>query len=149
MKKPFCQSYVNHRFFSLAATAAVTVIIIAATTAAIAVAAERYQKKYDDEKPDNIVVIENIAKTIHKISSLRRQRRRFHQSVKLNSEKRLAFPICYHTMTGRKFCYCFSISHYNKFFIKRKIRQSRIIFLRLLSMSSSVLCAYGRVPSLQ
>ena len=63
-----------HRFgFSATAAAAVAaVIIIGTATAAVTVAAECYQKKYDDEKPDNIVVIENIAKTIHKISSLRR-----------------------------------------------------------------------------
>ena len=68
--------------FSATAAAAVTAAIIACTaTATVTVAAEGYQKKYDDEKPDNIVVIENIAKTIHKISSLRRHGRRFHQSV--------------------------------------------------------------------
>ena len=61
---------INFRL-SATATAAVTAVIIvvtatAAITATVTVAAQRYQKKYDDEKPDNIVIIENIAKTIHK-----------------------------------------------------------------------------------
>ena len=73
--------YHRFGFSATAATAVTAVIIVCAATAAVTVAAEGYQKKYDDEKPDNIVVIENITKTIHKISSLRRHRRRFHQSV--------------------------------------------------------------------
>ena len=103
-------------FLRLSATAAATVIaaifIGAATTATVTVATERYQKKYDDEKPDNIVIIENIAKTIHKISSLRRHGRRFHQSVISDNEKRFAFPICYYTMTGRKICYRIFINRF-------------------------------------
>ena len=100
----------NHRVSgrsatATAATAAVAVIIV--TAAAVTVAAAGCQKENDDEKPNNIVVIENIAKTIHKISSLRRHRRRFHQSVKMNSKKRFAFPICYHPMTKRKIGYKF------------------------------------------
>ena len=40
-----------------------------ATAAAVAatVTAAGEQKEYDDENPDHIVVIENIAKTIHNI----------------------------------------------------------------------------------
>lgn len=94
------------RLSATTATAVITAIIVAATAAAIiTVAAEGYQKKNDDEKPNNIVVIKNIAKAIHKISSLRRHGRRFHQSVNLNSAKHFAFPICYHTMMEKKICY--------------------------------------------
>ena len=93
----------------LSAAATVAAIIIAAATAAtVTVATEGHQKKNDNEKPNNIVVIKNIAKAIHKISSLRRYKRRFHQSEILNSEKQFAFPICYHTMKKRKICYRFS-----------------------------------------
>ena len=98
--------YYPLRLSATAATAVTAAIVVAATAAAIiTVAAEGYQKKNDDEKPNNIVVIKNIAKAIHKISSLRRHGRRFHQSENLNSENHFAFPICYHTMMERKICY--------------------------------------------
>jgi hypothetical protein len=66
------------------ATAAVTVKIVA--TAAVAargriaatVAAARDEKEHDDEKPDHVVVIENIAETIHKYPPFAVVRR-FHQ----------------------------------------------------------------------
>ena len=88
-----CESSIL-RLSATAAAAVIAVIFIGTVAAAVTVATERYQKKYDDEKPDNIVIIKNIAKTIHKISSLRRVERRLHQSVNLNSEKQFAFPIC-------------------------------------------------------
>ena len=107
------------RLSATAATAVIAAIIIATTAAAIiTVAAEGYQKKNDDEKPNNIVVIKNIAKAIHKISSLRRYKRRFHQSEILNSEKLFAFPICYHTMKKRKICYRFSKINFAYFILK-------------------------------
>ena len=100
----FFEEKIRVRISSAAAT--VTAIIVAAATAATAtVATERYQKKNDDKKPNNIVVIKNIAKAIHKISSLRRHKRRFHQNENLNSEKQFAFPICYHIMMRKKICY--------------------------------------------
>ena len=74
------------------ATAAVAAT--AGITARASVAAEIEQKEYDNENPNDIIIIKNIAKTIHKISSLRRVERRLHQSVNLNSEKQFAFPIC-------------------------------------------------------
>ena len=46
-------------------------VIVAAATAieacAATVAAAGDQKEHDDEKPDHVVVIENIAETIHNI----------------------------------------------------------------------------------
>ena len=44
-----------------------TAAVADATTVATAIAAAGDQKEYDDEKPDHVVVIENIAKTIHNI----------------------------------------------------------------------------------
>jgi hypothetical protein len=58
--------------FIISATATVAVEVTATTavagsiTRAATVAAAGDQKEYDNEKPDHIVVIENIAKTIHK-----------------------------------------------------------------------------------
>ena len=43
-----------------------TAAVADATTVATAIAAAGDQKEYDDEKPDHVVVIEKIAKTIHK-----------------------------------------------------------------------------------
>ena len=100
----FLKKKIGVRISSAAATVA-AIIVAAATAATVTVATECYQKKNDDEKPNNIVVIKNIAKAIHKISSLRRHKRRFHQSENLNSEKQFAFPICYHTMKMKKICY--------------------------------------------
>jgi hypothetical protein len=59
-------------FFIISAAATVAVEVTATTavagsiTRAATVAAAGDQKEYDNEKPDHIVVIENIAKTIHK-----------------------------------------------------------------------------------
>ncbi len=47
-------------YASAAIAATVTVSVTAAVTAAIE------QKEYDDQNPDDVVVIKNIAKTIHK-----------------------------------------------------------------------------------
>ena len=47
-------------YASAAVAATVTVSVTAAVTAAIE------QKEYDDQNPDDVVVIKNIAKTIHK-----------------------------------------------------------------------------------
>ena len=44
-----------------AAAGAAVGVVTAAVTAAVD------QKKYDDEKPDHVVVVENIAKTAHNI----------------------------------------------------------------------------------
>ena len=103
--KPSGSIHYPVRLSATAATAVIAAIIVAATAAAtaiITVAAEGYQKKNDDEKPNNIVVIKNIAKAIHKISSLRRHGRRFHQSVILNSEKHFAFPYLLSYYDGEK-----------------------------------------------
>ena len=51
---------------SAAATAAAVVAVIIRAAATVTVATEGSQKEYDNQKPDNIVIIKNIAKTIHK-----------------------------------------------------------------------------------
>ena len=43
------------------------VVAAAATAVTVAVAATGDQKEYDDEKPDHVVVIKNIAETVHNI----------------------------------------------------------------------------------
>ena len=59
------------------ATIATAVTATAGIIATVGVATAIEQKEYDDENPDDIIVIKNIAKTIHKYPPFAVRRRRY------------------------------------------------------------------------
>jgi ribosomal protein L12E/L44/L45/RPP1/RPP2 len=55
-----------HAAAAAVATAVTATAISSAATAAAGIAAAIEQKEYDNEDPDDVVVIKNIAETVHK-----------------------------------------------------------------------------------
>ena len=80
----------------------VTATAVAVGRAATAVAAAGDQKENDDEKPDHVVVIENIAETIHNILPSPS----YGDFIKSEFRKKgFSLPLCYHFMTESSDCY--------------------------------------------